>query len=84
MRKIGSRLATSLFALLLAASLAFGVTSSFAQADRGAPAAAVCPNNNDNLLGNCSSTCDLRCREHFYTSGACISDQNGNCCVCLQ
>jgi hypothetical protein len=83
MRRIGNRLATPLFALLFAASLAFGVTSAFAQADRVAPAAAVCPNNNDYLLGNCSPTCDQRCLDHFYTSGACISDQNGDCCVCL-
>jgi hypothetical protein len=85
MRKIGNRLATSLFVLLFAASLGFGVTTSFAQAERMAPAAAACPNNNDNLLGNCDGytlTCEIRCQNRGYTTGDCIGDQNGNCCVC--
>jgi hypothetical protein len=85
MRKIGNRLATSLFALLFAASLGFGVTTSFAQAERMAPAAAACANNNDNLLGNCDGyalTCEFRCQQRGYVTGDCIGDLSGNCCVC--
>jgi hypothetical protein len=85
MRRIGNRLAAPLFALLLAASLAFGVTTSFAQAERPASRLA-CENNGDDLLGSCSGfalPCDFRCQQNGYIGGDCIGGIGGDdCCVC--
>jgi hypothetical protein len=74
MRKIGSRIVSPLSALLLAASLAFGASTVFAQPQT---------QSNCNMgYGTCTqdSTCQQRCDFYGgYPIGAC---ENG-CCVCL-
>lgn len=82
MRRIGNRITTPLFSLLFAASLAFGVTSVFAQADQGE---GRCPDDGwSYLAGYCSSPeyCNLKCLGRYYSSGECIAGPEGNCCVC--
>lgn len=85
MRRIGNRVVTPLFSLLFAASLAFGVTTSFAQAERVNPDPFSCPNNYDNLLGDCDGypeVCNFRCQQRGYVAGDCIGSVQGDCCVC--
>jgi hypothetical protein len=84
MRRISNRIATPLFALMFAASLAFGVTSSFAQVARLAPVAAACPDDGFISAGPCISPehCDERCRRRGFIGGDCIVGPEGNCCVC--
>jgi hypothetical protein len=81
MHRIGNRLG----ALLFAASLAFGVTSSFAQAGRVPPTAGACPDDGWSIsAGACTSPemCDLKCKGRWFEGGDCISGIEGNCCVC--
>jgi hypothetical protein len=85
MQTIARRITTPLFALLFTASLAFGVTTSFAQAERVTAAVPSCPNNNDDLLGDCDGypeVCDFRCKQRGYDGGDCIGSIEGDCCVC--
>lgn len=85
MRWIGSRLAKPLFTVLFAASLAFGVTGSFAQAEAAAPPAAACPDDGWSInAGNCGSPefCNLKCQGRWFEGGDCIGGPEGNCCVC--
>lgn len=85
MRRIAHRMAPPLLALLFAASLTFGVTSTFAQARQPQLAPLACPNNNDDLLGDCGDfpeVCAFRCQQRGYVTGDCIGDASGNCCVC--
>lgn len=79
MRRIGNRLAAPLFALMLAASLAFGVSTTFA-----APASAgACPNDPPNFLGTCTSDADCTQKCRFY-GGDPIGDCTSlpGCCLC--
>ena len=85
MRRITDRIAPPLLALLIAASLAFGVTSTFAQAGQPLPHARACANNTDDLLGDCGGlpeVCAYRCQQRGSVTGDCIGDASGNCCVC--
>jgi hypothetical protein len=80
MRRIGNRLVAPLFALLMVASLAFGVTTTFATPGQ----ALTCPNDPPTWLGTCTSDehCTNKCR--FYGGdpiGDCTS--RPGCCVCL-
>ena len=80
MKKIGRRLATSALALLLAASLAFGVTSVFAQARQtdclfdGRTFVGACYSNQ-----HCTDLCVMYNGGYPNTVGECWT--NG-CCVC--
>jgi hypothetical protein len=80
MRRIGNRVAAPLFALLLAASLVFGVTSAFAT-----PAKAMsCTNDPPTFLGTCTSDSHCRDKCRFYGGdpvGDCTSVPG--CCICL-
>lgn len=85
MRTIKNRIIMPLLAVLFATSLAFGVTSTFAQAEPASPAPLACPNNNDDLLGDCDGfpeVCAFRCQQRGYITGDCIGDASGDCCVC--
>lgn len=87
MRRIARRITTPLFALLFAASLAFGVGSSFAQAERAAPAAATCPDDGWSInAGACASQllCRQKCQGRNYLTGDCLGGIEGNCCVCVE
>lgn len=81
MRRMGNRLATPLFALLLAASLVFGVTSVFAQAAQTAD----CPFDGVNFVGacysneHCTDLCVMYNGGYPVTQGECWT--NG-CCTC--
>ena len=79
MRTSANRLFAPLFALLLAASLTFGVTAVFAQV--GAP----CDYDPPTILGACSSEaeCDDDCAQHGGFQGDCIVSSDGStCCLC--
>lgn len=81
MQRIARRITTPLFALLLTASLAFGVTSSFAQAER----VGECPDDGWSInAGRCTTPefCDLKCQGRWFEGGDCITGIEGNCCVC--
>lgn len=84
MRRIGNRIATPLLAMLFALSLAFGVTTAFAQVGRLAPVAAACLDDGFIAAGPCISPshCDDRCRRRGYDGGDCIGGIEGLCCVC--
>ena len=80
MRKIGSRFAAPLAALLLAASLTFGVTAVLAQ-----PAAGLdCPRNTG--TGEIGVSCTIRanctvpCQQAYPGSPGGIC--SGGCCIC--
>jgi hypothetical protein len=71
-------MANRMFALLLAASLTFGVTSVFAQV--GVPC-----DNPPTLLGACSSQeeCHSRCLGYGGFQGDCVTASDGTtCCIC--
>ena len=79
MRIIRNRFVAPLFALLLAASLTFGVTAVFAQV--GGP----CDYSPPTVLGACSSEqqCDDRCAAHGGWEGDCVvGPNNSTCCLC--
>jgi hypothetical protein len=81
MRTIGNRIATPLFALLFTASLAFGVSSSFAQARQEG----ACPDDGWSInAGRCTTPeyCNLKCQGRWFEGGDCITGTEGNCCVC--
>lgn len=87
MRRIARRIPTSLLALLCAGSLAFGVSSAFAQAERAAPAAATCPEDGWSInAGQCASQllCREKCQGRNYITGDCLVGDEGNCCVCVE
>ncbi len=77
MRTIGNRLMAPLFALLLAASLTFGVTTTFAQPREAPP----CFNDPPNALGSCSSQEECQRKCDFY-GGQPIGDCIDGCCFC--
>ena len=78
MQRIGNRIAAPFMGLLFAASLVFGVSSAFAQADFS------CKNQPPTLLGACISpaSCQSRCEAQGGFQGDCISGASGLCCVC--
>lgn len=80
MRRTGNRLVRPLFALLFAASLAFGVTSSFAQAN-----SKECLYDPPGFLGACFSNeeCTERCIAAGGFAGECSNPPGGpRCCFC--
>lgn len=86
MRRIGNRLARSLFAVLMAVALTFGVSTAFAQVDRTAGAVAACPDDGwSHEAGYCGSPeiCNQKCVGRYYAAGACMGSPDGNCCVCV-
>ena len=79
MRTIRNRFIAPLFALLLAVSLTFGVTTVFAQV------AGPCDYSPPTVLGYCSSEaeCDWNCAAHGGWEGDCVTGPNNTkCCLC--
>lgn len=80
MRRIGNRLSGKLFGLLLAASLGFGVTSTFASA---APAS-LCLYDPPNAAGTCTSDADCQRKCNAFggnPTGDCTTLPG--CCACV-
>lgn len=77
MRTLGNRLVAPLFGLLLAASLAFGVTTTFAAPSKAPP----CLNDPPHALGTCSSQEECQRKCDFY-GGLPIGDCTNGCCTC--
>lgn len=81
MRKIGNRLATPLFALLFAASLAFGVGSVFAQPAAASDCPADYPNGRIGLACSVNSDCAQGC-QYFYPGVSEAWHCARGCCLC--
>jgi hypothetical protein len=81
MRKIGKRTTTTLFAVLVAGGLSFGVTSAFA----GPAGLDDCPIEPPDFLGRCPAggvqECVRKCQFYGATTGDC--PQPSNCCICF-
>lgn len=84
MRRIGNRIAMPLLAMLFALSLAFGVTTAFAQPGPAGGVQAACEDDGFISAGPCISAehCNTRCRNRGYIGGDCIGGPDGLCCVC--
>lgn len=82
MPRIGNRIVTPLLAMLFAVTLAFGVTSVFAQPVQ---ASGACPDDGWSInAGRCTTPeyCNLKCQGRWFIGGDCIQGIEGNCCVC--
>ena len=80
MRRTGNRIVGSLFTLLFAASLLFGIRTAFAQ-----PIAEnACRYDPPTWLGACisPSSCHSRCLAQGGFQGECISNGSELCCTC--
>jgi hypothetical protein len=81
MRKIGNQLATPLFALLCAASLAFGVGSVFAQPAAVSACPVDYPNGYVGLACSVNSDCAQEC-QYVYPGVSNAWNCAGGCCLC--